>query len=971
MFKPLRVMSDYSLMKSMIKMPSLINYLKNNKIDVCGISDENLFSVMEFYTSCINNNIKPLIGLQVVVSDVLLSIYAKDNDGYKGLLKIHTKKETGQLSVLDIERFSEHLCIILSYDDIAFYKELSKICRDVYVSYKSEYEKNNSLVVTDKIIFAPLLKCIKKSDGELINLLEAIDKNALLSDVEKRDYSSNSFEEYEHYEVVDDKTEEFINKCNVSIDFNKRYIPVYDDDKDSGKFLSALAHKGLLKRLNNKVSSEYAKRLEYELSVIDKMGFNDYFLIVYDYVKYAKQNGILVGVGRGSAVGSLVSYSLGITEVDPLKYNLLFERFLNPERVTMPDIDIDFEESRREEVVNYVKKKYGVNSVASIMTFGTLKSKLVIKSVGKALGYDNKLVDDFASIIDAKLTLDENLENESIKKWLKNREVSNLVSICKRLEGLKKHISTHAAGIVISSVELDEVIPVHYNGHDLQTGVTMNYLEDLGLLKMDFLSLRNLTTLGNILKLIESSTGKSININRIPLEDKGVLDMFSKGDTLGVFQFESVGMTNFLKKLKPSTFSDLIAAIALFRPGPMENIDTFIRRKEGKEKITYLHPSLESILKETYGIIVYQEQVMQILVSLGGFSFAEADLIRRGISKKKKEIIESGKKDFINGALKKGIDENVALNIYLLIEKFANYGFNKSHSVSYAIIGYQMAYLKCYYKEYYVANLLNMNIDSIIKTKEYMALLKSYNIKVLAPDINKSEMDYVVSGKTVRIPFGVIKNLGLEASRSIIMNRVTPYTDIFDFCARTYGKSINKKTLEALIKSGCFDSFGDTRKSLMGVLDYAINYATLASDLDESLIEKPTIKKETEYSLEELRSQELDSFGFYISNHPSSIYQESRIMKLNRLVECYNKFVMCVVLIDRIKKIDTKNGSKMAFIDASDETSHATFVAFGIESGILQDIKEGDLVTITGRVAKRFADYQINIKEIKKTTRKD
>ena len=971
MLKPVRIMSDYTLMGSMITIPKLIKYLNTNNINTCGICDNNLFGVMEFYETCTSNNIKPILGLLLTINDIELSIYAKDYEGYKSLLKIHTLKEKNTLSMVDIEKHSNHLCIILNYDNISNYEEIKSICQDTYIGYETDYEKNNALIITDKVIFAPLIKSFTKSDGELINLLKAINDNTTLKEIDREDYNKNSFEEYENLEVTDDKTEEFINLCNVIIHSGERFIPVYDKEKDSSKYLRALAHKGLLKRLNDKVSEEYSKRLEYELNVIDSMGFSDYFLIVYDYVKYAKKNNILVGVGRGSAVGSLVSYSLGITEVDPLKYNLLFERFLNPERVTMPDIDIDFEETRREEVVKYVKERYGEQNVGTIMTFGTLKSKLVIKSVGKALEYDQRIIDSFASVLDPKKTLEENLIDENIKKWLQNKEINNIVTTAKKIEGLKKHISTHAAGIVISSVSLDDVIPVHYSSNELQTGVTMNYLEKLGLLKMDFLSLRNLTILANIIKLIEKSTNKKINLNQIPLDDKNVLNMFSKGDTLGIFQFESVGMTNFLKKLKPTSFSDLIAAIALFRPGPMENIDTFIRRKEGKEKITYLDSRLESILKETYGIIVYQEQVMQILVSVGGFSFAEADLIRRGISKKKMDIIENAKIKFIEGATKNNYSQDVATKIYDLIEKFANYGFNKSHSVSYAMIGYQMAYLKYYYKEFYLANLLNMNIDSITKTKEYISLIKSYNIKVLPPSINESGLEYIIDKQGIRLPFGTIKNLGMEASKCIIEHRSTPYKDIFDFCARTYGKSINKKVLESLIRSGTFDSFGYTRKSLIDSLDYAINYATLASDLDESLIEKPTINNKEEYPKEELRKDELDSFGFYIGNHPSSVYQDTRIMKLNRIEECYNRFVTCVVLIDRIKEIATKTGSKMAFIDASDETGSATFVAFDTDNGKLNNIHEGDLVTIKGRVAKRFADYQININEINKTTRKD
>jgi len=966
MFVPIKVTTDYSMMNSLITVPSLIQKLISDHITVCGICDQNLYGVMEFYNACQGSNIKPLIGLEVTVENMELYLYARDYNGYLELLKIHTKKEMNTLNIQDIKCLTEHINLVLPFNYIEHYENFVNIKANVYIGYTSEYEKNNAYIVTENVIFCPNIKCFKIEDGMYLNILYAIDKNESFTLIEKKDYTKNSWEYLEQEEIINDKTKEFIASINIEIPKTENYIPKFDEKIDSTSYLNALAKKGLLKRKNNNVPASYQNRLNYELKVIRELGFSDYFLIVYDYVRFAKQNGILVGAGRGSAVGSLVSYCLGITDVDPLEYNLLFERFLNPERVTMPDIDVDFEETRREEVVNYVKDRYGKSCVANIITFGTLKSKLVLRSVGKALDINPSIVDHFVNLIDAKITLQENLKNDRVSYYANNnKDIHKIVIISLKLEGLKKHVSTHAAGVVIASKPLDDIIPIHYNGTELLTGLTMNYLEDLGLLKMDFLSLRNLTTMANILKLIKDNTGKKIDINRINLNDPKVLNMFQLADTVGVFQFESEGMKNFLRKLKPNRFSDIVAAIALYRPGPMENIDTFIRRKEGLEKVTYLHPDLKDILEETYGIIVYQEQVMQILVKVGGFTFAMADTIRRAMSKKKKEVIESGQASFLNGALQKGYSASLANEIYDLILKFANYGFNKSHSVSYSLIGYQMAYLKCYFPIYYIANLLNMNVDSIDKTREYIALAKHYNITFLKPSVNESTLSYKITGSQLQLPLIIIKNLGIEAAKAIIKERENhPYQDFFDFVAKTYGKSVNKKTIEALIMAGALDNFNENHNTLKANIDNAINYATLVGDLDESFVMKPSMVSKEESTAEEKREEEYQTYGFYISNHPASKYIDPKIMKLEHINENYDKHINCVVMIEKIKEITTKKQERMAFVTASDETSTGNFVVFASGMKELDNVKIGEIVYIEGRVARRFADYQININKI-------
>ena len=962
---PLRVVSDYSLLKSLITLPKLINFLKSVNITVCGLCDDNLYGVMEFYDLCTSNNIKPIIGLKVPFLTVNLSLYAKNYQGYQNLLKIHTKIQTKEdLSVISPNYFKD-LLIVMDAKDIVSFDTISPFfpAENFYLAYINDTEKNNAYLKTNQVIYAPYLRCFKNENAQTLDLLKAIDLNVTLDEVEKENYLYQSFESFLN-EDEDNLT--FANMCNVTIPKNKRYIPHYDEKiENSYAYLVALTQKGLNKRLLKEVTPVYIKRLNYELQVIKKMGFVDYFLIVYDYVKYAKTNNILVGMGRGSAAGSLVSYTLGITDVDPIKYDLLFERFLNPERVSMPDIDIDFEDTKRNQVVDYVKQRYGLDKVANIITFGTLKCKLAIRCVCKALKVPNELTENFCSLIDAKIDLKNNLLNPKIKQLIMNEDLlKQVVNYTFLIEGLKKHISTHAAGVVISSVALDEVIPVYLNNNELVTGISMNYLEELGLIKMDFLSIKNLTIIENVLKLIKENTNITLNLSQIDYNDSKIISMFSKGDTIGIFQFESEGIKNFLRKLKPQNFLDIVSAIALYRPGPMNNIDTFIKRKNGKEAVSYLHPSLEPILKETYGIIVYQEQIMQILVKVGGYSYAEADLIRRAMSKKKRNIMEEEKTKFIKKALLNGYSNQVANEIYDLILKFADYGFNKSHSVSYALIGVQMAYLKCYYPLYFLANLLNMAINSIPKTKEYMTLAKSYKIKFLPPSINYSNDTYVIEGACLRIPLTLIKNLGVEAAKNIINERNNGlYKDYLDFVSRTYGKSVNRKTIEALIMADALAEFKLNHNTLKANLDKVLDYASLVNDLASEFVLKPEITMVMDDEEDQKRKEEYLTYGFYISNHPASAYQQN-IMKIADITNNFNQYVKCVVLVENLKKIKTKNNEDMAFITASDETGIGNFVIFSKELAKAPLLKNGDLIMVNGRVSKRFAEYQVNINNI-------
>ena len=965
MYIPIGIKSDYSLLQSLIKIPDLIFYLLKHNIMACGILDDNLFGSICFYKECIKNNIKPIIGLDVCIQDKHIYLYAKNYQGYKSLLKINTIKQQRELQYTDLISYKKDVICVLPYRSIDIYEEIKKIYEILFVGYGNNFEKQNASLVSKHIVYINEVRVFNFQDIRYLQLLREIDTGESCDLIEYQ-------ESYLERNVLLDDQEtikNFISLVDLKIEFNQVYIPHYDKKiEDSFAYLSGLCKKGLIKRLHNDLKKNYVERLMMELSVIKKMGFVDYFLIVYDYVRYAKTHNILVGPGRGSAAGSLVSYCLGITNIDPIEYDLLFERFLNPERVTMPDIDIDFEYTKRDQVVQYVKERYGVDKVANIMTFGTLGARQVIRDVGKCLKVELHFIDKLSNLLNPKLSLKDNIKNKYVKEYVMgNSDLEKLYKVSYKLEGLKRHISTHAAGVVISSVTLDDVIPVCFNGGELLTGVTMEYLEDLGLLKMDFLALRNLTIIQNVLELIEKETSKKINLADIPLDDEETMEIFRKVDTEGIFQYESSGMKNFLMKLKPDNFSDLVAAVALFRPGPMQNIDSFIRRKEGKEEVIYPDNSLKDILKDTYGIMIYQEQIMQVLVRMGNYSFAEADNIRRAMSKKKADIMEKERDTFVERATKNGYSKDKALEVYDLIIKFANYGFNKAHSVSYALIGYQMAYLKANYPVYFIANLLNMSVGSDIKTKEYIDEAKVKNILIFKPNINASEDYYRIKDNALLLPFNTIHNVGGSAVSEIIKERKErgKFEDFYQFVARTYGKSVNRKTLESLIDADCFRDFNINHHTLINSIDSALDYAVLCGDLAEEFVMKPNYEICVEYNDAELMERELNTFGFYVTNHPSSKYQNG-IMKIKEIKKYFDKFVSLVIIIDSIRKIKTKNGDDMGFFSGSDETGVADFIIFPKNNRFLNEIRKGDFVKVRGQVTRRNDKYQVVVSNIEK-----
>ena len=954
MYNTLGIKSDYSILKSLIKIPDLVSFCIEKNINYIGLVDDNLFGSIELYDLCTKNNIKPIIGIEITIEEKHFYLYAKNYNGYKSLLKINTLVQKKELDIDSLKDNNKDIIMVIPFNVKDYYSTYKDIISDIFISYENEYEKKNASVLTSNIVCINECNSLKK-DEESLKILDSI----------RNDNKKVELHVIENINEDDIKiNEKFISLIDIKIEKNKRHIPVYKTDiNDSFKYLYALCHKGLEKRFNKDVKKEYIDRLNYELDVIKKMGFVDYFLIVYDYVKYAKNNNIFVGPGRGSAAGSLVSYSIGITNIDPIKYDLLFERFLNPERITMPDIDIDFEDQKRDQVIEYVKEKYGKEYVAPVLTFGTLGARQVLKDVAKYFDLETK-VDVLTKVIDQKLSLKDNANSDKVKKIMNlYPELKDVYKKAYYLEGLKRQISTTAAGVVICDVKLDEIIPICYSDSNILTGITLNYLEELGIIKMDFLGITNLTIIHNVLDNI----GDNLNLNKIDLEDQQVYDLFSNANTDGIFQFESEGMKNFLKKLKPKSFSDLYAALALFRPGPMEYIDEFIARKEGRVKTDYIDDSLKDILYETYGIIIYQEQIMMILRKMANFSFAEADNIRRAMSKKKEDIILKEKDHFVKQAMENGYSESVANKTYEKILKFAGYGFNKAHSVSYALIGYQMAYLKNYYKEYFITTLLNMNIGSIDKTNEYLKLARQNNIYLLKPSVNLSSKYYTVEDKKLRLPLSIIKNVGNIVEDDILSIRADDkFKDYFDFVARCYSKNVNKKVIEYLIYAGALDDFKINHQMMIKNLDNAVRYSELLSNLDESLVEKPLLEECDEYSKDELIKQEYDAFGFYVNNHPASKYNDKSIVKLTNIEKFFNKFVKCIVIIDNIRVIKTKVGDNMAIIKASDETQTLDFVLFSNGYNMLKNINKGDLVEVMGRVTKRYSDFQITINKITK-----
>ena len=966
-YTPLRVKTSYSILSSLNDIKKLVSLAKEYGYTSLAITDEsNMFGVMEFYLECKKNNIKPIIGIELTSDNAILLLYAKNLDGYKNLIKLATIKSEKELTKEDLILYKDNLICIMPYS--SYNEQIWNIYEDKYIGYNTLEEKQK---ISKNKIYLNEIKYLYKEDYKYLDYAYMIKEGKILGEYELNTHTNKHL--YEPNEILSLVTEEdientkrIVDNCNVELTYTNDLLPIYDSNIDSKKYLYELSHKGLKRRLNNNVPKEYEERLEKELKVIDEMGFNDYFLIVYDYVLYSKKNNILVGPGRGSAAGSLVSYTLGITDIDPIKYNLLFERFLNKERITMPDIDIDFDANKRAEVIEYVTNKYDNKKVVGIITFNTLGAKQVIRDIGKIMNINQRLIDTLAKMCTKDLTTSYK-ENNNLQKLINNNpELKRLYDISLHLEGLPRHISIHAAGVVMSKYDIDKTIPLYKNQLGMYvTGYSKDYLEPLGLLKMDFLGISNLTMLDEVITNIRDTEKINITFQNIPLDDKKTIELFKTGNTEGIFQFESPGMIKFLKKLKASTFNDIYSAIALYRPGPMESIDDYIKRKEGKVKIDYIHPDLEEILKETYGIIIYQEQIMQIACKIAGYTLGEADILRRAMSKKKEDILIKEKEKFVEKSLLRGYDIDTINKIYDIILRFANYGFNKSHAVSYALISYKIAFLKAHFYPYFMTSILTNSINNELKTSTYIAKLRQKNIKVLLPNINISENKYIVKNNQIICPLSIIRNVGTSVTASILKERNNgKFKDFIDFLKRMSNYNINKKVLTSLILSGCFDTFGNNKNTLINNLDIILNYIDLSKDSSLIEIEPPIIENYQEYTKEELIKNELNTFGFYLTYHPVTKYKTNLFINTLVLEEYNDKYIELVLEINNIKEILTKNNDVMAFIKASDEYGEIDLTLFPKIYKDNKNLEKYDIIKIYGKVEKRFDNYQILVSKI-------
>ena len=957
----LYVKSYYSLLSSLLSIDEIIDLNIKSGNNYAVICDNNMYGTMEFIKKCKQKEIKPVIGLELVIEDKIILCYAKDYTGYLNLAKLSTKANTSKVELNDINIYKESLIIVISYKD----RELLELVTTplIYLGYKDEQEKNKALEITERVVF--LKECLykEKKDANYLKYLYLIRDGKSIYDEVSYDLLDKEF-------INDKSCLEIVNKCNIAFPKSSLLLPIYTcpNNLDADTYLKELAIKGLTKRLKGNVLRNYSDRLLYELSIIKKMGFSNYFLVVYDFILYAKKNNILVGPGRGSAAGSLVAYSLGITEIDPLKYDLLFERFLNPERVSMPDIDTDLPDIYRENVINYVKEKYGEKKVAGIVTFSTMSAKQVLRDVTRVLKVPNYKIDRLNSFIPpmSKENLDYYYQhNRLFKSEIDNdKDLKETYLIASRLEGFPRQIGTHAAGIVMCKKSLDEVLPLTMSDGMYLTSYSMNYLEELGLLKMDFLGIKNLTLIMNILKDIEENLHIKIPFYDIPLNDSKCYQLFTRAFTTGIFQFESSGMRKFLRDLKPTNFEDIVAAIALFRPGPASNINTYIRRKEGKEKVIYLDSSLEPILKKTYGIMIYQEQVMQTVSYYAGYTLGEADILRRAISKKKKDVLIEEEERFLRKAKNLGKDENISKELFAQILKFAGYGFNRSHAVAYSMVAYKMAYLKVHYPLYFYTNLLTNVVGVESKLNEYIKEVRSVKIKVEKPLINLStSMFRVIDGK-ILFPFSTIKGIGVSVCNTIVNARCEEFTDIFIAIRSLVVKGITKKQLETLILADVFRNFNYNKRTLITNLDSLYNYGELVKDLDPSLVLIPDIEITDEYSNYLLLEQEKKLFGFYISNHPATSYKTTiNAISLENLDKYFDKLVPTIVLVENIHEITTKKGDKMAFVTCSDETGSGEYTFFPqVWNNV--NIKKGSIYKIVGRVEKRYDQTQIIVSDV-------
>ncbi|MCA1057759.1 DNA polymerase III subunit alpha [Rossellomorea aquimaris] len=1026
-FVHLQIASAYSLLSSTISINGLVHRAKEYGFKALALTDKNMmYAAIPFYKACVKEGIKPIIGLTADIASEERShplvLLVKNQTGYQNLLKISSAigaKSKDGLPLKWLSSYSEGLIAITpgingEIESLLLNGE-TETAKECIRTYQQMFGRdsfylsmqNHGLSSEDSLI--PLLQQLSDETGaELVatndvqyldqedhfahECMAAIRDGVKLSEDDRDVLESQEFYFKSKEQMVElfsdhvsalENTMKIADCCHLTIPFHQQLLPKYPlpEGVSALQELTHLCEKGLSERVQP-VSDEYIERLDYELEVIGRMGFSDYFLIVWDFMKYAKERKILTGPGRGSAAGSLVSYALNITDVDPIEHHLLFERFLNPERVSMPDIDIDFPDHRRDEVIEYVEGKYGSLHVAQIITFGTFAAKAALRDTGRVFGLNMKEQEQVSKLVPNQLgiTLKEAYEkSKGFRDFVTSSDhYQKLFQTALKLEGLPRHTSTHAAGVVMSEAPLVQWVPIQGSASGIHlTQYSMDILEEIGLLKMDFLGLRNLSILERIVKNVQMGTGKSFSIDSIPMDDAKTFELLSKGQTNGIFQLESDGMRNVLKRLKPNSFEDIVAVNALYRPGPMENIPTYIKRKHGAEQVQYPHPDLKPILEMTYGVIVYQEQIMQIASKMAGFSLGEADLLRRAVSKKKKDVLDQERAHFVSGSIRKGYREDVAHTIYDLIVRFADYGFNRSHAVAYSMIAYQLAYLKAHYPAFFLSSLLTSVVGNETKVAQYIREATQYGIEILPPSINSSQFVFTVEGKNrIRYSIGAIKGIGAAALKEIIRARKEkPFQDLFDFCMRVSSKTINRKILENLVLSGAFDEFGIDRATLLASLDVAAQHAELVNpeddpdlfDEEEAFMLKPKYVEVEEMTIDTKLQFEKQVLGLYLSDHPVSSYralfEELGLQQIADLQKASK--IRLGGYITGVKSIRTKKGEVMAFLEIGDESGEMEAVVFpNVYRNHMPQLKEGNILLFGGNVEERNDKLQFIVNQL-------
>lgn len=970
----LHTRSCYTLLESTVRTEDLARKAAEYGYEYAALTDRNvLFGVPSFLAACKKYNVKPIVGMEVICSyhetGVPFLLLAKDNIGYLGLIRLSSRLCTDekQCTVEDLFFLAPH-CFIIAYGEGGYpdsdlvnqnmeslHEKLARMKQelppfDMALSYQEArlWKDRNALLkrmceaLGIETVALNKICTLNENEAEDYRILRAIKAGTNLSDptlplIRGRYYLSlaemNAL--YDADDLV--RSDEIARQCRADFNLPKSSLPEYHTKNNvpAEEYLPALCMAGLKKRLEGNADGRYIRRLQYELDVISRMHFENYFLIVYDFIRYARSQNIYIGPGRGSAAGSLVAYCLGITQIDPLKYDLLFERFLNPERISMPDIDTDIPDERRGEVIDYVVEKYGREHVANIITFGSLGARAVIRDTGKVMGYPQRDIEMLSRLIGSKpnTTLaSAYAANQRLKQAVDASDsLKHLYQTAMRLEGLPRHCMTHAAGIVMSKLPLSDVVPVIALNEGIMTvQYSMEHLEERGLIKMDFLGLRNLTIIDEIVKKIQERE-PSFRIMDIPLDDPEVYRLFAKADTTGVFQFESEGMKNLLRRMKPENYEDMTAALALFRPASAESIPAYIANKANPAAVRYPLPQLEPVLKSTYGVMIFQEQAMSTARIAAGFTLGRADVLRKAMSKKNEKQIEGLRNEFMSGCRNNGIDEATAEKLYELVSRFGGYGFNKSHAVAYGLVAYQSAYLKARYPLYFYAALLNSVIGDEYRSSQYVDECRRRNIRILHPDVNRSQKECVLEEGTIILPLSMVKQVGVHAAEGIIAerNRGGAYTDFYDFTARMLMIRISRTVIEQLIDAGACDCFRLGRRTMKAGLDDAVAYGELVQvgsgaqmSIDLGLVSKPVplLLKEDR---EEMADNEKKALGFCLSEQPIVMIRARNHISepsLAVLSEMTGK-VYGFALISNVKQHRTKRGEMMAFLKLSDETA--------------------------------------------------